>query len=83
MIPDGETPMVADDDDDEETAMAMVNSDMMVSVNMPAIVSATFVEGASPIGLIPGANSPFTYVSWNAMQSMVITSGVHLRRPGG
>ena len=53
----------------------MVNSEMMVSVNMPAIVSPTFVAGASPIGLIPGDNSPFTYVSWNAMQSMVVTTG--------
>ena len=69
-------PMIADDDDDEATAMAMVNSEMMVSVNMPAIVSPTFVAGASPIGLIPGDNSPFTYVSWNAMQSMVVTTGV-------
>ena len=56
--------------------MASVNSMMTVSVNMPAIVSATFVPGASPIGLIPGDNSPFAYVSWNAMQSMVVTTGV-------
>ena len=77
-VPDGAksaNPMIADKDDDEATAMAMVNSEMMVSVNMPAIVSATFVAGASPIGLIPGDNSPFTYVSWNTMQSMVVTTG--------
>ena len=72
---DSDFPMVADKDDDEATAMAMVNSEMMVSVNMPAIVSATFVAGASPIGLVPGDNAPFTYVSWNAMQSMVVGSG--------
>ena len=48
----------------------------MVSVNMPAIVSPTFVPDASPIGLIPGDNSPFTYVSWDAMQSMVVSTGV-------
>ena len=47
----------------------------MVSVNMPAIVSPAFVEGASPIGLVPGDNTPFTYVSWSALQSMVISSG--------
>ena len=28
--------------------MAMVNAEMTVSVNMPAIVSPTFVPGASP-----------------------------------
>ena len=68
-------PMVPDKDDDEATATAMVNSEMMVSVSMPAIVSPTFVPGASPIGLIPGDNSPFTYVSWNAMQTMVVSTG--------
>ena len=69
-------PMIPDMDDDEETAMAMVNPQMMVTVNMPAIVSATFVEAAAPIGLIPGPNVPFLYVDWDAMQSMVVTTGV-------
>ncbi len=72
---DSNYPMVPDDDDDEATAKASVNTEMMVSVNMPAIVSPTFVMGASPIGLIPGDNSPFTYVSWETMQSQVIASG--------
>ena len=71
-----DTPMVPDDDDDAATATAKVNPEMMVSVNMPSIVSATFVPGASPIGLIPGDNSPFTYVSWEAMQTMVVSTGV-------
>ena len=69
-------PMIPDDDDDEATAMAMVNPQMMVTVNMPAIVSATFVDNAAPIGLIPGPNVPFLYVDWGAMQSMVVTTGV-------
>ena len=74
---DSPYPMVPDDGTREETAMAMVNGEMMVSVNMPAIVSpVAFVEGASPIGLLPGSNMPFTYVSWGALQSMVIDSGV-------
>ena len=67
--------MVPDDGIGASTAKAEVNTQMMVSVNMPAIVSPAFVEGASPIGLVPGENSPFTYVSWEALQSMVITSG--------
>ena len=69
-------PMIPDMDDDEATAKANVNPQMMVSVNMPAIVRATFVEGAAPIGLIPGPNAPFLYVDWEAMQSQVVTAGV-------
>ena len=69
-------PMVPDDGIGASTAKAEVNTRMMISVNMPAIVSPAFVEGASPIGLVPGPNSPFTYVTWEALQSMVINSGV-------
>ena len=76
MIPDGKYPMVPDSEVRPTHAMAMVNQKMGVSVNMPAIISATFVPGASPIGLIPGENMPFTYVEWNALQSMVISTGV-------
>ena len=75
-IPEGEYPMEPDKDDDEETAMATVNNDIEVGVNMPAIITATFVEGASPIGLVPGHNHPFEYVTWSAMQSMVVSTGV-------
>ncbi|MXW38203.1 MAG: hypothetical protein F4Z65_08075 [Acidobacteria bacterium] len=75
-IPEGEFPMVPDKDDDEATAMAMVNTDIEVGVNMPAIVSATFMPDASPIGLVPGHNHPFEYVNWGALQSMVVTTGV-------
>ena len=57
------------------TAKAEVNAQMVVSVNMPAIVSPAFVMGASPIGLVPGDNTPFTYVSWEVLQSMVLSSG--------
>jgi len=75
-IPEGEFPMVPDEDDDEATAMAMVNTDIEVGVNMPAIISATFLPDASPIGLVPGHNHPFEYVNWMALQSMVVTTGV-------
>ena len=74
-------PMIPDDDDDEATAMAMVNPQMMVTVNMPAIVSSTFVEGAAPIGLIPGANVPFLYVDWDAIAEHGGQHGRHLRGP--
>ena len=43
---------------------------------MPAIITATFVPDASPIGLIPGENMPFQYVTWQALQGMVVTTGV-------
>ena len=54
----------------------MVNPEMVVDMNMPGIVTPLFVQGAAPIGLLPGENTPFTYVDWQAMQSMVITAGV-------
>ncbi len=70
-------PMIPDLDDDEETATARVNPQMMVTVNMPAIVlPVDFVEAAAPIGLIPGPNVPFLYVDWTTMQSRVVTTGV-------
>ena len=56
--------------------MAMVNSEMMVTVNMPAVLSSTFVEGAASVVLIPGPNMPFAHLSWNAPQALVVASGV-------
>ena len=69
-------PLIPDDDDDAATAMARVNPEMVVDMNMPGIVTPLFVQGAAPIGLLPGENTPFTYVDWKAMQSMVINDGV-------
>ena len=70
-------PLVPDMDDDEATAKASVNREMMVTVNMPGIVSPVgFADGAAPIGLLPGPNAPFTYVDWEAMQTMVVSTGV-------
>ena len=42
---------------------------------MNAIVQPLFVEDASPIGLVEGEQWPFAYVSWNALQSMVLETG--------
>ena len=76
MFPDGEYPMVPDDSTDEMKAMAMVNTKMMVSANMVAAITPMFVEGASPVGVMPGEdNMPFQFVSWSAMQSHVIEKG--------
>ena len=76
MVPDGEYPMVPDKEDDEMKAMAMVNTKMMVSSNMVAAITPMFVEGASPVGVMPGEdNMPFQYVDWGALQSHVIGMG--------
>ena len=74
--PDGEFPMVPDDDDDEATAMADVNSKMMVESNTSAVITPMFVDGATGVSVDAGMNMPFSYVSWSAMQSMVVTDGV-------
>ena len=68
-------PMIPDGGTDMETAVAMVNPAMTVTVNMPAIVAPAFIEGANPIGLIPGDQWPFAYVKWDALQSMVVDMG--------
>ena len=76
MVPDGGFPMVPDDDDDEDTAMASVNSKMTVESNTSAVITPMFVDGATGVSVDEGMNTPFSYVSWSAMQSMVVTDGV-------
>ena len=68
-------PLVPDDDDDEDTAMAMVNTEMMVESNTTAVITPMFVDGATGVSVDAGMNSPFTYVDWNLMQSMVLSDG--------
>ena len=65
-------PMIPLDGTDPETAMAMVNSEMMVEVNMLSIVTSTFVDDAAHIVLYPGDNMPFTHVDWKAPQALVV-----------
>ena len=78
MIPDGEHPMMPDGRDDEETAMASVNNDIVVTTNsLAVIVPLNFNEDASPVKMHPGENNmPFKFVSWMAMQSQVVNDGV-------
>ena len=68
-------PLVPDDDDDEDTAMAMVNTEMMVESNTTAVITPMFVDGATGVSVDAGMNSPFTYVDWNLMQTMVLSDG--------
>ena len=78
MPPEGKFPMVPDDDHIEATAMAQVNTKMMVMSNTTAVVvPMNFMEDAmpSPVKLHEGENMPFEYVNWNALQSLVVTDG--------
>ena len=69
--------LIADpDDDDEETAMASVNTEIMVESNTTAVITPMFVDGASGVGVDASAdNVPFTYVDWGLLQSMVLDGG--------
>ena len=69
-------PMIADDDDNEATAMAKVNTEMMVESNATAVITPMFVDGASGVGVDAMAgNMPFAYVAWEALQADVISGG--------
>ena len=68
-------PLVPDDDDDEATAMAMVNTEMMVESNTTAVITPMFVDGATGVSVDAGMNTPFSYVDWNLMQTMVLSDG--------
>ena len=76
MIPDDEYPMEPDEGEDEETAMATVNHDIVVTSNTTAIITPMFVEDANGVGLQSGDNMPFAHVDWGALQADVVTDGV-------
>ncbi len=68
--------LVADNDDDEATAMATVNSEIMVESNTTAIITPMFVDDATGVEVDAMAgNMPFAYVSWGLMQSMALSDG--------
>ena len=70
-------PMTPDDGTDKEKAMASVNSKMVVSSNYAAEITPMWIDGANPVTVSMGDNEmPFTYVSWNALQSAVVGDGV-------
>ena len=75
---DAESPhyMRADKDDDEATAMATVNTEIMVESNATAIITPTFVDDATGVSVEAMAgNMPFTYVDWGMKQSDVLAMG--------
>ena len=68
--------VVADDDDDEATAMASVNTEIMVESNASAVVTPMFVDDANAVSVSAGSgNTPFTYVDWEMLQSDVLDGG--------
>ena len=68
--------MMADKDDDEATAMATVNTEIMVESNTTAVITPMFVDGASGVSVDAGAdNVPFSYVDWGLLQSAVLDGG--------
>ena len=65
--------VVADDDDDEATAMASVNTEIMVESNTSAVITPMFVDDANAVSVSAGSgNTPFTYVDWEMLQSDVL-----------
>ena len=76
MVPDGENPFTPDDGTDEATAMAVLNSDIVVMSNTTAVITPMFVEDASGVSLASGENMPFALVDWDALQADVVTDGV-------
>ena len=60
-----------------ETAMASVNTKMLVSLSDPARIRPLFVEGAAGIPVEAGEGmTPFAYLEWNALQAAVVRDGV-------
>ena len=64
-----------DDGKDAETAMATVNTKMVVTSSHSARVTPMFMEGAPSINVVAGSDTPFTYVSWSAKQVAVTRDG--------
>ena len=73
---DSQNFMMADDDDDEETAMAKVNTAIMVESNVTAIITPMWIDGAAGVTVMAAAdNMPFAYVDWGRLQADVVSDG--------
>ena len=65
---------------DAKTAMATVNTKMMVSSSHSARVTPMFMEGAGSVVVSAGSDrTPFTHVSWSATQMSVARDGAVFR----
>ena len=68
-----------DNGTDPASAMATVNPRLMVTSSHPAEVSPMFITGASAVGLGEGESTPFTRVSWPALQRDIARDGATFR----
>ena len=64
------------DDDDADTAMANVNTEIMVESNDSAVITPNWMTDANGVSVSAGeGNMPFAYVSWSLLQTAVIDGG--------
>ena len=68
--------LVADNGRNAATAMATVNSKIMVESNTSAVITPMFVDGASGVSISAGSdNMPFALVDWELLQADVLSDG--------
>ena len=79
MVPDDAKSgfaMVPDDDVRPASAMAMLNTEMVVKSNSTAVITPMFIEDSAGVQVdAADDNTPFAYVDWGRLQSEVIASG--------
>ena len=69
-------PFCPDSGKDAKTAMATVNTKMMVTSSHSARITPMFMEGAGSVVVSAGSDeTPFTHVSWSATQMSVARDG--------
>ena len=68
-------PFCPDSGKDAKTAMATVNTKMMVTSSHSARITPMFMEGARPVVVAAGSDTPFTFVDWSATQMSVARDG--------
>ena len=69
-------PFCPDSGKDAKTAMATVNTKMMVTSSHSARITPMFMEGARPVVVSAGSGAtPFTFVNWSATQMSVARDG--------
>ena len=73
-------PFCPDSGKDAKTAMATVNTKMMVTSSHSARITPMFMEGAGSVVVSAGSDeTPFTHVSWSATQMSVARDGAVFR----
>ena len=68
-----------DDGSDPKTAMASVNTRMVVSSSQAARITPMFLTGTPAAGIAAGDSRPFTYLVWSALQADIARDGVTFR----